>query len=123
MKTVLTATVFALTLGRSGLTHAAGFADRSAIPETAPTPSARQDLRHLPQTHGFQQQSVHALAAPSVRSARGSLARELSARPPPPAEGAGRTLRVSNPARLLSSGENAGSSVPAGTRSSAAGSR
>ena len=60
MNTALTAAAFVLTLGRSGLTHAAGFADRSAIPETAPTPTARQDLRHLPQTHGFQQQSARA---------------------------------------------------------------
>lgn len=70
MKTTFTAVAFALTLGLSGLTQAAGFNDRSVVSETAPTPSARQDLSHLPTIHGFQQQSVHALAAPSVRSAR-----------------------------------------------------
>ena len=73
MKTALTAAALALTLGLSGLTHAAGFTDRSVVSETAPTPSARQDLRHLPTVHGFQQQSVHALAAPIRRSARASV--------------------------------------------------
>ena len=73
MKTALTAVAFALTLGLSGLTHAAGFTDRSVAPETAPTPSARQDLSHLPTVHGFQQQSGHALAAPIRRSERASV--------------------------------------------------
>ena len=69
MKTALTAAAFALTLGLSGLAHA-GFNDRSVVSETAPTPSARQDLSHLPTVHGFQQQSVHALAAPRARTDR-----------------------------------------------------
>jgi hypothetical protein len=72
MKTALTAVAFALTLGLSGLAHA-GFNDRSVVSETALTPSARQDLSHLPTVHGFQQQSVHALAAPIRRSERASV--------------------------------------------------
>ena len=72
MKTALTAAAFALTLGLSGLAHA-GFNDRSVVSETALTPSARQDLSHLPTVHGFQQQSVHALAAPIRRSERASV--------------------------------------------------
>ena len=72
MKTALTAVAFALTLGLSGLAHA-GFNDRSVVPETALTPSARQDLSHLPTVHGFQQQSGHALAAPIRRSERASV--------------------------------------------------
>jgi hypothetical protein len=74
MKTALTAVAFALTLGLSGLTHAAGFNDRSVASETALTPSARQDLSHLPQVHGFNQQSVHALAAPRARTDRADRA-------------------------------------------------
>jgi hypothetical protein len=74
MKTTFTAVAFALTLGLSGLTHAAGFNDRSVVPETALTPSARQDLSHLPTVHGFQQQSVHALAAPRARTDRADRA-------------------------------------------------
>ena len=72
MKTALIAVAFALTLGLSGLAHA-GFNDRSVVSETALTPSARQDLRHLPTVHGFQQQSGHALAAPVSRSERASV--------------------------------------------------
>jgi hypothetical protein len=73
MKTALTAVAFALTLGLSGLTHA-GFNDRSDVSQTALTPSARQDLSHLPTVHGFQQQSVHALAAPRARTDRADRA-------------------------------------------------
>jgi hypothetical protein len=74
MKTALTAAALALTLGLSGLTHAAGFTDRSVVSETAPTPSARQDLSHLPTVHGFNQQSGHALAAPRARTDRADRA-------------------------------------------------
>lgn len=65
MKKTLAAASFALSSALSGLStaHAAGFNDRSAIPAVALTPTARQDLSHLPVVYGFNQQSHHARAA------------------------------------------------------------
>jgi hypothetical protein len=63
MKTILTTTAFILTFALTGLAHAGGFNDRTAIPETALTPTPNQDLSHIPEDQGFQQQSVHAQAA------------------------------------------------------------
>ncbi len=65
MKTTLTAASFALIAALSGLStaHAAGFNDRSAIPDAASVQTGRQDLRHVPVVHGFNQQSHIAVAA------------------------------------------------------------
>ncbi len=59
------ALITALITALSGLStaHAAGFNDRSAIPDAALIPSARQDLSHLPVVRGFNQRSHHAEAA------------------------------------------------------------
>lgn len=60
MKTAITAASFALIAALSGLStaHAAGFNDRSEIPDTAVSVSTgRQDLSHLPTVHGFNEQS------------------------------------------------------------------
>jgi hypothetical protein len=63
MKTILTTTAFVLTLVLTGLAHASGFNDRTAIPATALIPTPNQDLSHIPEDQGFQQQSIHAQAA------------------------------------------------------------
>ena len=63
MKTILTTTAFVLTLVLTGLAHASGFNDRTAIPAAALTPTPNQDLSHIPEGRGFQQKSVHAEAA------------------------------------------------------------
>lgn len=63
MKTILTTTAFVLTFVLTGLAHAGGFNDRTVIPETALTPTPDQDLSHIPEVQGFQQQSIHAQVA------------------------------------------------------------
>jgi hypothetical protein len=65
MKTTIAAASFALIAALSGFSsaHAAGFNDRSAIPDAASSQSGRQDLRHLPVVQGFNQQSHIAAAA------------------------------------------------------------
>ena len=65
MKKTLAAASFALIAALSGLStaHAAGFNDRSAIPDAASVQTGRQDLRHVPVVHGFNQQSHIAVAA------------------------------------------------------------
>jgi hypothetical protein len=65
MKTTLAAASFALIAALSGFSsaHATGFNDRSAIPDAALVPTARQDLNYLPVVHGFNQKSQHADAA------------------------------------------------------------
>jgi hypothetical protein len=65
MKTTIAAASFALIAALSGFSsaHAAGFNDRSAIPDAALNPSARQDVRHVPVVHGFNQQSHIVVAA------------------------------------------------------------
>ena len=68
MKTVLTATALALTLGLSSFAHAA-FKDKSPVMETRPaTTSTRQDLSHLPTVNNFNQKSHHAKMANTVSS-------------------------------------------------------
>ena len=59
MKTTLAAASFTLIAALSGLStaHAAGFNDRSAIPDAASVQTGRQDLRHVPVVQGFNQQS------------------------------------------------------------------
>ena len=73
MKKTLAAASFALSAALSGLStaHAAGFNDRSAIPDAALIPSARQDLSHLPVVYGFKQQSHHADTARHVAANAG----------------------------------------------------
>jgi hypothetical protein len=65
MKTTIAAASFALIAALSGLStaHAAGFNDRSAIPDAASVQTGWQDLRHVPVVHGFNQQSHIAAAA------------------------------------------------------------
>jgi len=63
MKTILTATTFALTLGLTGLAHAAGFNDRSPAIDTHSVRMGYQNLSHLPTVAGFNGQSHHAEAA------------------------------------------------------------
>lgn len=70
MKTIVTATTFALTLGLTGLTHAAGFNDRGPAIDTTPVRMERQDLSHLPTVAGFNQQSHYAEAAVNAASHR-----------------------------------------------------
>lgn len=62
------ATRFALIAALSGVAtaHAAGFNDRSAIPDAALVPSARQDLSHLPVIYGFNQKSPYAETARNI---------------------------------------------------------
>jgi hypothetical protein len=69
MKTTLTATAFALTLGLSSLAHA-GFNDQAPTVDsrTTATASQRQDLRYLPTVTGFNQQSHFAAAAVNAGS-------------------------------------------------------
>lgn len=71
MKTILTVATFVLTLGLSGLTHAAGFNDRSPVIDTNPVRMERQNLDHLTTVAGFNQQSHHAEAAVNTVSHRG----------------------------------------------------
>jgi ribonuclease PH len=61
----VTAASFALIAALSDLSsaHAASFNDRSAIPDAASVQTGRQDLRHVPVVHGFNQQSHIAVAA------------------------------------------------------------
>ncbi len=60
MKTTLAAASFALIAALSGLStaHAAGFNDRSVVPNaTASVSTGRQDLSHFQVAQGFNQQS------------------------------------------------------------------
>ena len=68
MNKTLAAASFALIAALSGVStaHAAGFNDRSAIPDAALVPSARQDLSHLPVIHGFNQKSPHTETARNI---------------------------------------------------------
>ena len=60
MKTILTVTAFTLTLGLSGVAHAA-FKDKSPEPERRPsTAAARQDLSQFPTATGFTNKSYYA---------------------------------------------------------------
>lgn len=61
MKTAIAAASFALIAVLSSLStaHAAGFNDRSAIPDVAVS-AGRQDLSQVPAIHGFNQRSHHA---------------------------------------------------------------
>jgi len=68
MKTILTATAFALTLGLTGLTHAASLNDRGPVIDTTPARMERQDLSHLPTVTGFNQQSHYVEAAVNTAS-------------------------------------------------------
>ena len=73
MKTILTATAFTLTLGLSGLAHAA-FKDKEPTAETRPaTATAWQDSSHLATVNGFKDKSYYVgennSAAPAGRSA------------------------------------------------------
>ncbi|HPF59357.1 MAG TPA: hypothetical protein P5149_10450 [Candidatus Competibacteraceae bacterium] len=70
MKTILTATAFALTLGLTGLTHASSFNDRGPVIDTTPVRMERQDLSHLPAVTGFNQQSHPVETAVSTASHR-----------------------------------------------------
>jgi hypothetical protein len=79
MKTILTATTFALTLGLTGLTHAAGFNDRGPVIDTNPVRMEQQDLSHLPTVAGFNQQSHYAEAAVSAASHRNRSTMALGA--------------------------------------------
>ena len=58
MKTILTVTAFTLTLGLSGVAHAA-FKDKSPEPESRPA-AARQDLSQFPTATGFTNKSYYA---------------------------------------------------------------
>ena len=60
MKTILTVTAFTLTLGLSGVAHAA-FKDKSPEPERRPaTTAVRQDLSQFPTATGFANKSYYA---------------------------------------------------------------
>ena len=60
MKTILTVTAFTLTLGLSGVAHAA-FKDKSPEPESRPATAAeRQDLSGFPTATGFNDKSYYA---------------------------------------------------------------
>jgi len=66
MKTTLAAASFALITALSGFStaQAAGFNDRSVIPDTVvSSQTGQQDLRHIPVVQGFNQQSHIAVAA------------------------------------------------------------
>lgn len=66
MKTALAAAGFTLIAALSGLptVHAAGFNDRSAIPDaTVSVSTGRRDLSHVPAVRGFNQQSHIATTA------------------------------------------------------------
>ena len=58
MNTILTVTAFTLTLGLSGVAHAA-FKDKSPEPESRPA-TAQQDLSQFPTATGFSQKSYYA---------------------------------------------------------------
>ena len=58
MKTILTVTAFTLTLGLSGVAHAA-FKDKSPEPESRPA-AARQELSQFPTATGFTNKSYYA---------------------------------------------------------------
>ena len=64
MKTAIAAASFALIAALSGLStaHAAGFNNRSAIPDAAVS-TGRQDLSQVPVIHGFNQKSHIATTA------------------------------------------------------------
>lgn len=70
MKTTLAAASFTLIAALSGLSgaHAAGFNDRSAIPDAAVSVSTgRRDLSHVPAVRGFNQPShIAATVLPST---------------------------------------------------------
>ena len=68
MKTLLTVTAFTLTLGLSGVAHAA-FKDKSPEPESRPaTAAARQDLSQFPTATGFTNKSYYAALDGSTAS-------------------------------------------------------
>jgi hypothetical protein len=79
VRTILTATAFTLTLGLSGVAHAA-FKDQSSAPESRPaTAAARQDLSQFPTATGFASKSYYAAkesstAAPAGGAPAGSAA-------------------------------------------------
>jgi hypothetical protein len=78
VKTILTVTAFTLTLGLSGVAHAA-FNDKSPAPESRPaTAAARQDLSQFPTATGFASKSYYAAwegsTAPASRAPAGSAA-------------------------------------------------
>ena len=72
MKTILTVTAFTLTLGLSGVAHAA-FKDQSPAPESQPaTAAVRQDLSQFPTTTGFGDKSYYAAQERSTAPAGGA---------------------------------------------------
>jgi len=78
VKTILTATAFTLTLGLSGVAHAA-FKDKSPEPESRPaTTTAQQDLSGFPTATGFADKSYYAAlegsTAPAGRTPTASAA-------------------------------------------------
>jgi hypothetical protein len=72
MKTTIAAASFALIAALSGLStaHAAGFNDRSAIPDAASVQTGRQDLRHVPVVHGSTSKATLLLLRLNPRPAR-----------------------------------------------------
>jgi hypothetical protein len=78
VKTILTVTAFTLTLGLSGVAHAA-FKDQSPAPQSPPTTAAaRQDLSQFPTATGFANKSYYAAkessTAPAGRAPTASAA-------------------------------------------------
>jgi hypothetical protein len=78
MKTTFAAASFALIAALSGLStaHAAGFNERSVVPNAvASSPSSRQDLHHVQVTQGFNEQSQLPSAArqPTSRASSGPV--------------------------------------------------
>ena len=69
MKTILTVTAFTLTLGLSGVTHAA-FKDKSPEPESrSATATGRQDLSQFSTATGFNDKSYYATLESSTAPA------------------------------------------------------
>ena len=79
MKTILTVTAFTLTLGLSGVAHAA-FKDKSPAPESQPaTAAARQDLSQFPTATGFGDKSYYSAKESSTAAPAGRAPTTASA--------------------------------------------